>query len=93
MSLLEWTVWRVSAAWVLWVVLACAGALAAMVMYARAHEPPSPSTTSHATGPVIGPSYSIALNGWIVLGVLVGPPVLLTAGWLWQRHQHQSAAT
>ena len=93
MSLREWTGWRVTAAWVLWLVLACGGALGAAIAYARAHAPPAPSTTVHAASPVIGPSFSIALNGWLVLGVLVGPPALLTAAWLWQRRQRPHATT
>ena len=93
MSLREWTGWRVTAAWVLWFVLACGGALAAAIVYARAHEPPAPRATGHAAGPVIGPSFSIALNGWLILGVLLGPPALLTAIWLWKRRQHPRAAT
>jgi hypothetical protein len=44
-------------------------------------------------GPVIGRTYSIALNGWLVVGILVGPPALLTAVWLWQRRQRLRAAT
>ena len=93
MSLREWTGWRISAAWVLCVVLACGPALAAAIMYARAHAPAAPGTTEHAAGPVIGGSYNIALNGWLVLGLLMGPPALLTAAWLWQRPQHRRAAT
>ena len=94
MSLREWTGWRVAAAWVLWLVLACAGALGAAVMYARAHEPPAPSTTGPAGGPVIGETYrSVALDGWLVIGVLLGPPALLTATWLWHRRQRRRAAT
>ena len=87
MSLREWTGWRVTAAWVLWFVLACGGAVVAVVTYARAHAPPEPSTTGHAAGPVIGPTYNIALNGWLVLGALLGPPVVLTAAWVWQRRR------
>ena len=93
MSLREWTGGRVAAAWVLWFVLACGGALVAAIVYARAHEPPASGTTGHAAGPAIGSSFSIALNGWLILGVLVGPPALLTAAWLWQRRQHRRAAT
>lgn len=93
MSPREWTGWRVTAAWVLWFVLACGGALVAVVMYARTHVAPAPSTTGHAAGPLIGPSYRIALDGWLVLGVLLGPPALLTATWLWQRRQRQRATT
>ena len=93
MSLREWTGWRVTAAWALWLVLACGGALAAAITYARVHAAPAPKTTGHAAGPVIGPSYSVALNGWLVLGVLLGPPALLTAAWRWQRRQRPRATT
>ena len=93
MSLGEWTGWRVSAAWVLWMVLASAGALAAAITYARGHGPPASNTAGHAAGPVIGPGYSIELNGWLVVGVLLGPPALLTAVWVWQRRQSRRATT
>ena len=91
MSLREWTGWRVTAAWVLWLVLACGGALVAAIWYA--HAPQAPSTLGHAAGPTIVRSYSIALDGWLVLGALVGPPALVTAAWLWQRRQRRRAAT
>ena len=93
MSIREWTGWRVTAAWVLWLVLACGAALGLAIAYTHAHPAPTPSTTGHTAGPVIGPTYSIALNGWLVLGVLLGPPALLTVVWLWQRRQDRRAAT
>ena len=93
MNLREWTGWRVAAAWVLWFVLALGGALGAAIAYARIHEPPAPSGTRQGAGPTIGPSYSLALDGRFVLGVLLGPPALLTAVWLWQRVQRRRAAT
>jgi len=70
------------------VILAVGGALGAAVAYALLQDRDS-GPTAQTTGPaIIGPDRSISLDGWFVLGVLLGPPVVLTAGWLWQRRKH-----
>ena len=86
-GLREWTGWRIIAAWALWVILAAGGALAAAVTYALTHQP-GPGRIPHAADPaIISPVGTITLDGGLVLGVLLGPPVLLSAAWLWQRRR------
>ena len=90
MSLREWSGGRVAAAWVLWFVLAFGCGLAAAVVYMLRHQP---ATAAGGAGPtIVGPEYSMRFDGRPVLAVLLGPPVLLTAIWFWQR-RHRAPAT
>ena len=92
MSLWEWSGVRVAAAWVLWIVLVIGGALATAVVYVLRHQPPAGA--GHSAGPtIVGPQYSLRFDGRPVLAVILGPPALLTAVWLWQRWRHRLPAT
>lgn len=85
MSLKEWTVGRVAAAWVLWLVLALGAAVGAAVAYGLLWAP-APGMV-RARVPVVtgGAAYHASIEA--VLIALLGPPALLTAAWAWQRRR------
>ena len=89
MSLRQWSVWRIVGVWLGWpLVLAALGLAAALLAIWRATPPLPPGATAR---PTLAGDVAFVLPPFPVVPLLVaGPPVLLTAVWLWQRGRRRS---
>ena len=91
MSLREWTVGRLVAAWAVWLILAFGGAIAVAVVYAHGEASTVSGAPGQAGGSAVprisgGGGVEFGTGGALVLLLtLVGPPAIVTATWMWQR--------
>lgn len=84
MSLREWSVWRIVAVWLGWPVLLAALGLAAIfiaIWRTSTSLPPGAAALPRQGGDFV----VVLPPGPAVLLLVLAPPALVTAAWLWQR--------
>ena len=87
LDLRRWSSIRVAVSWLLWIILVVVlfvGYAALQVFVA--------TRTSEGAG-IGAASVGITVNGWLMIAVLFGPPLILTAVWILKRRsvKQQSA--